>query len=177
MANLDNIQTAWKASLILGASMGIPLLLRWFWWRMNSWGEICAIIMSIIMTPILLIAFPEISEALRLLVMAGFSVVACLFGVFVFGPEDEKVLSSFYEKVKPMGFWGKFSPEKNHIKLRNALLAVVFCAISIFSLLVGLGSILINSPAPNWINAQLWAILNILIGVCAIPLWYCFGFK
>jgi hypothetical protein len=144
---------------------------------MNSWGEICAIIMSIIMTPILLIAFPDISEAARLLVMAGFSVVACLFGIFVFGPEDEKVLKSFYDKVKPLGFWGRFAPDNKHQKLKNAITSMLLCAFSIFSLLVGFGTLLINAPSPNWIGQGLWISLNLILGLLAIPFWYRLGFK
>ncbi len=35
MTQLSSIQAAWHASLLLGAGMGVPLVLRWFWWRMN----------------------------------------------------------------------------------------------------------------------------------------------
>jgi SSS family solute:Na+ symporter len=178
MANLDNIQTAWKASLILGASMGIPLLLRWFWWRMNSWGEICAIIVSIIMTPILLIGFPEISEALRLLLMAFVSTIACLFGIYFFGSEDESTLKSFYQKVKPLGFWGKYASEDSLCNFKNAIIAMVTCAFSLFCLLVGFGSWLVNSPAPIFENNPfIWQVFNVLIGLVLIPVWYKFGFK
>ena len=41
---LDSIQEAWKASLLLGAGVGVILVLRWVWWRMNAIGELSALI-------------------------------------------------------------------------------------------------------------------------------------
>lgn len=182
MANLDSIQTAWQASLILGASMGLPLILRWLWWRMNSWGEISAIIASIIMTPILLIGFPDLSDSVKLLLMAAVSLVSCLLGVFLVGKESDERLDDFYQRANPVGFWGPVA-ERNLSKDPNdpdpkkrfytSILAMVTCALSIFCLLVGFGSWLINSPAPTWFPyATVWIILNLVIGFALIPIWY-----
>tara|TARA_B100001971_G_scaffold84647_1_gene78223 strand:- start:333307 stop:335178 length:1872 start_codon:yes stop_codon:yes gene_type:complete len=181
MAHLNSIQKAWQASLILGASMGIPLLLRWFWWRMNSWGEIIVIIGSVIITPFLIIYFPEISEAQKLLLMASISIVLCLFGIFFFGPEDKKVLAIFYQTVKPMGVWKKVSgnTQNEDVKrLKKAILSMLLCAISLFSLLIGFGSLIAQSPGPTWFpSTSLWIILNILLGLVLIPIWYKRSFK
>jgi Na+/proline symporter len=54
MTQLSSIQTAWQASLLLGAGMGVPLVLRWLWWRMTAWGEIGAIAASSVLAPLLL---------------------------------------------------------------------------------------------------------------------------
>ena len=177
MANLENIQTAWQASLILGASMGIPLLLRWLWWRMNSWGEICAIIASVIMTPLLLFVFQDISEYLRLLIMAAVSTIACLIGVYSFGPEDESVLKSFYDKAQPLGFWGKFTTDSNRVKLKHSLIALTSCTISLFCLLLGFGSWIVDAPGPDLIPQTLWVVSCILIGLGLTPVWYQYGFR
>lgn len=177
MANLENIQTAWQASLILGASMGIPLILRWLWWRMNSWGEICAIIASIVMTPLLLFVFADISEYVRLLVMAFVSTGACLFGVFFFGPEEKSVLQKFYKKAQPLGFWGEYTTLENKKKLKRSVLALLSCAISLFSLLIGFGSWLVEAPGPEFIPQWLWIFSTVAIGIALIPVWYRFGFK
>ena len=177
MANLENIQTAWQASLILGASMGIPLILRWLWWRMNSWGEICAIIASVIMTPLLLFVFNDLSDYLRLLFMAAVSTIACLIGVFAFGPEDESILKSFYEKAKPMGFWSHYTTATDKKRFKDSLIALLACTFSLFCLLIGLGSWIIDSPAPAGLSSGVWITLNLILGIGLIPIWYNFGFK
>lgn len=181
MAHLNSIQKAWQASLILGASMGIPLLLRWFWWRMNSWGEIIVIIGSVIITPFLIIYFPDISEAQKLLLMAFISIALCLFGIFFFGPEDKRVLDKFYVTVKPVGFWKEVSGKKNNEdinKLTNSLISLLLCAMSLFALLIGLGSLIAQSPGPTWFPSRvLWISLNLLLGLGLIPIWYKRSFK
>lgn len=42
--NLDSIGGAWKLLLVTGAGTGTVLLLRWFWWRINAWSEVSAMI-------------------------------------------------------------------------------------------------------------------------------------
>jgi Na+/proline symporter len=51
MTRLDSIQTAWHASLLLGAGMGVVLVLRWIWWRLNAWGEVGALAASALLVP------------------------------------------------------------------------------------------------------------------------------
>lgn len=183
MANLDNIKTAWQASLILGASMGIPLLLRWFWWRMNSWGEVLTIIVSIFITPVLISGFPDLSEATKLLIMAAVSLVSCLAGVFLYGPEKAETIERFYLTVKPKGFWGAVAKKHNQIssdkkRFYQSIGAMLSCAASLFCLLVGLGSWLVSSPAPTWFpSSALWIGLNIVLGLGLIPVWIKLGFK
>lgn len=179
MFNLQNIQVAWQASLILGAGMGIPLILRWVWWRMNSWGEIAAIFASAVVAPILLFGFPDLHESAKLLINAIASLSACLLAVFFFGPEKKAVLQSFFDRARPYGFWPGFKGgEQGMSNLQRALSATAVCALSIFCLLVGLGSWLVGAPAPAWFgHSGLWIALNILAGLALMPLWYRLGFR
>src|SRR5437016_8372869 len=41
---LDSIAGAWKMLLVTGAGTGGVLLLRWYWWRINAWSEVSAMI-------------------------------------------------------------------------------------------------------------------------------------
>ncbi len=65
---LSSIQMAWQVSLLLGSGMGVLLVLRWIWWRINACGELACIMTSVIMAPLLLSGLPD-QEALRLLIM------------------------------------------------------------------------------------------------------------
>jgi len=52
------------------------------------------------------------------------------------------------------------------------------CALTIFSVLVGLGSWLISSPAPHWVGSKtVWIMMNLVIGIGVIPIWYKLGFS
>src|SRR4249920_895839 len=44
--NLESIGAAWKLLLVTGAGTGTVLLLRWFWWRVNAWSEVTAMIVA-----------------------------------------------------------------------------------------------------------------------------------
>ena len=78
MTQLSSIQMAWQASLLLGAGLGVLLVLRWLWWRITAWGEVAALASSTVLAPILIAVFPAKHEALRLLIMA---VVATTAGI------------------------------------------------------------------------------------------------
>lgn len=174
---LQSIQQTWQISLLLGAGAGIVLILRWLWWRMTAWGEISAIITSLILAPILV--FNVEDQAVRLLLIAGVSTLVSLLVVF-FGPsEDKELLKTFYLRVKPPGFWKQVAEwtgkdalaDKKHFY--KELKGCVICALSLFSMLVGLGSWLVKSPPPIWFPwSGAWSVLLIVIGLSLIPVWW-----
>ena len=41
---LETIRQAWKFMLESGAGVGLVLMLRWYWWRVNAWSEITALV-------------------------------------------------------------------------------------------------------------------------------------
>jgi Na+/proline symporter len=58
-SQLSSVEQAWKFLLALGAGTGLVLILRWYWWRINAWSEISAMIASFIVS---LIAFKTIPQ-------------------------------------------------------------------------------------------------------------------
>ena len=58
--NMQSISKAWEFIFSMGAGIGLVLILRWFWWRINAWTEISALFTSIIITIIFeLIAYRQ----------------------------------------------------------------------------------------------------------------------
>ena len=184
MTQLTSINDAWQMSLLLGAGMGVVQIVRWLWWRMNAWAEIAAILVSLIAAPILLVAVDDQHHALRLLIMAVVSTTAALVAIWVAGPEDRSLLIAFYKKVKPVGFWGPIAKETDvgnddgARRLWRSMWAMITCGLSVFCLLVGIGTWLTGSPAPFWFPWQmLWVSVLIFSGLALCPLWYWLGFK
>lgn len=188
MSQLTSIQTAWQASLLLGSGMGLVLVLRWLWWRINAWGELGCIAASLVLTPVLLTVIEQDTsrlgdDAIRLLLMAlGATIVGILVSLIT-GPEDFDHLRAFYRRTRPPGFWGPVAqaegedPRQGARRLGWALLAVVTASFSIFCLLVGIGSWICGSPAPTWFPWRgLWLITNIVLGLSLVPLWIRLGF-
>ena len=184
MTQLTSINEAWQLSLLLGAGMGVVLVLRWLWWRMNAWAEIAAILVSFFIAPILLLYVDDQHHALRLLIMAVASTMAAMVAIQVAGPEERSLLVAFYKKVKPVGFWGPIAKEagmggdEGPRRLWRSLGAMMTCGLSVFCLLVGIGTWLTGSPPPFWFPWQtLWMIVLIFLGLALCPLWYRLGFK
>jgi Na+/proline symporter len=182
MTQLTSINQAWQISLLLGAGMGVVLLLRWVWWRMNAWAEIAAILVSMVLAPVLMLTLDD--PALRLLIVAAASTLAALAAIVLAGPEDEARLAAFYMRVRPAGFWGPIADGlgmargESPRRLWRALAATGLSALSLFCLLVGLGSLLVGSPAPRWFGwHEGWIVLLLVVGVALIPLWYRLGFR
>lgn len=176
---LTSIQEAWQISLLLGAGVGIVLVLRWLWWRINAWSEIAALLGSAVASPVAF--FYMDSQMERLLTVAIVSTALALLATYFFGPEPKEVLEEFYTKAKPPGFWGPFATNTEPDPKRyfyRMLAAGLTCAFSIFSLLVGIGTLLVGSPSPIWFPfAAAWPYFVIGIGALLIPLWVWLGFK
>lgn len=182
MTKLSSINQAWQASLLLGAGMGPILIMRWLWWRVNAWSEIAAILISAVAAVPLMLNVED--QALRLLIMAALSLTASLAAIFIFGPEDKKHLHGFYKLVRPKGFWHKIAMEcGDHVhngrkRLLISLGAMFTAGISIFCLLIGIGSALIGSPPPAIVpHSGLWISLNIAVGLLLCPVWFKLGFQ
>ena len=184
MTQLTSINAAWQTSLLLGAGMGVVLILRWLWWRMNAWAEIAAILASIVAAPLLMVTVDDGRHALRLLLVAAFATAAALVAIRVAGPEDRDRLAAFYRKVRPVGFWGPIADgagaaaDDGPRRLGRALAATGSCALSVFCLLVGVGSWLAGSPAPAWFPFEAaWRGGLIAAGVALVPLWCRLGYR
>ncbi|HBB65881.1 MAG: hypothetical protein A2X28_07840 [Elusimicrobia bacterium GWA2_56_46] len=182
MTQLSSINQAWQASLLLGAGMGPMLIMRWLWWRVSAWAEIAAIAVSGIAALPLLLWVDD--QALRLLIMAALSLTGSLSAIAFFGPEDKKQLVTFYQKVRPKGFWKSIAHEAGDSAYNGprdllvSLGAVLAAGISVFCILIGLGSIVVESPPPAicpW--PSVWIGGNLLLGIALCPVWFKLGFR
>lgn len=181
---LSSIQTAWRASLLLGAGMGVMLVLRWIWWRINAWGELATILASTLLAPVLLHVFTDEQDALRLLLMALAATATGVVTSLLTGPEDRARLVAFYRRAHPPGFWGPVAEAAGEARahgprrLARAALAAVTAALSVFCLLTGIGAWLVGSPPPHWIASRtLWIASLLVAGVTLVPVWVRLGFR
>jgi solute:Na+ symporter, SSS family len=103
---LDTAKDAFDIILQIGAGTGLLYLVRWFWWRVNAWCEVVAMISSFGVSVMLLVLAKngvEISTHRALLVTIAVTTV-CWVATAWLGPEtDRRVLIAFYEKVRPAG--------------------------------------------------------------------------
>ncbi len=157
MSFLSSVEQGWKILIGLGAGTGLVFILRWYWWRVNAWSEISAMIASFVTSLILarygynLDDLSQPAYAITMLITVGVTTVVWLTVTFATQPESEATLDRFYRRVRPggpgwrpvaarLGFAGDTIPG-GALSWVNwvAGLATVYCA------LVGLGSLLTGS--------------------------------
>ncbi len=95
------VDEAWKFLAALGAGTGAVFMLRWFWWRVNAWSEISAMIASLIYF-IIVSRYVESNEH-RLAIVAALTIPTWLLVTFLTKPEKDGTLDGFYEKIWPGG--------------------------------------------------------------------------
>jgi Na+/proline symporter len=121
---LDTAQGSFNIILQIGGGTGLLYLLRWFWWRVNAWCEIVAMIMSFLVSLVLLILTRngvEIGTAQGLIIVIAVTTVCWIATAFVGPQTDPEVLANFYRKIHPFGPGWK--PVAAQVKLTPAEIA------------------------------------------------------
>jgi len=103
---MGSIAGAWKLLIVTGAGTGTVLILRWYWWRINAWSEVSAMIVAFAVSLTLQLAFHLDSDdpygfAYIMLITVGITTVAWLATTFLTAPEPMEKLIEFYRRVHP----------------------------------------------------------------------------
>ena len=101
---ISTIEQAWKWIAMLGASLGLPTLLRWLWWRVNAMGEITAMLSGMLAGTLLALR-TDLPYEIRLLWIAAASASGLVVGMFAGPRTDPECLHRFVAQVRPLGRW------------------------------------------------------------------------
>jgi SSS family solute:Na+ symporter len=106
---MTSIGDAWKYLFNLTAGVGLVMILRWYWWRVNAWSEIAALAASALISNALLLlsVFPASdpnAQAETLLVTVPITTFVWLLVTFLTRAEPEEKLVEFYRRVRPSPF-------------------------------------------------------------------------
>ena len=165
---LENALQAFQILLQIGAGTGLIFLLRWFWWRINAYSEISAMIGSFLIAVYFEFYCPkDLLESYEKLLIGVFgSTLIWLITTFLTRPTDRKVLESFYQRIRPYRHWG-WNRIANEITLdekeRNAsnlpieiFMSFIAC-ILVYSCLFATGYLLYQ-----WYNLAIIALMVLL---------------
>lgn len=97
----DRISDAWRFILACSGGIGLVLILRWYWWRINAWSEISAMLAPYVVYPIL--RYHGVSFEVTLMIIVAWSTLVWLVVTYLTRPTDRKTLIAFYKKVHPGG--------------------------------------------------------------------------
>lgn len=103
----QSITETFRFVIQLGVGMGAVLILRWFWWRVNAWAEITALLGGVLIAVIieLVPAFRALEFGVRQMVSAAIVTGLWVSVMFLTPPERPETLARFYERARPGGAW------------------------------------------------------------------------
>jgi len=163
-AQLASIRSGWQVVLQVGAGTGSVYMLRWYWWRINAWSEISAMVTALVLT--LALHSQALAQAVagRTTIFTGSDTVLFAKDVLtttlvttivwiavtvLTRSEPESILLSFYRKVRPdVTGWSTIAalaPEipRTHDIGRNLWCWILGCAM-VYSALFGVGKLLMR---------------------------------
>src|SRR5256712_10741292 len=103
---MGSIAGAWKLLIVTGAGTGTVLLLRWYWWRINAWSEVSAMIAAFAVSVLLqtvagLDSDRPLHFAWIMLITVAITTGVWLAVTFLTRPEPEGTLVAFYRRTRP----------------------------------------------------------------------------
>ncbi|KZS38583.1 sodium:solute symporter [Aquimarina aggregata] len=103
-ASSINTLTLWLTSALYGGYAAANML-KWIWWRFNSYGYFGGMLAGLIAATIVPTLFTDTSDIYLFPLILVISFLGCILGVYLGKPDDIKVLKNFYKTTKPWGFW------------------------------------------------------------------------
>ncbi len=145
---LTTIKGAWEFIINASAGMGAVLILRWFWWRINAWSEIAAMVAPLVIYPVSVKCF-GLEPPLTLYPTVLGTTVIWLMVTFLTRPADEKTLARFYRIIHPGGpgwkiFRKKFPQIQPDTRYGKQFINWICGIISIYAVMNGTGSIIFH---------------------------------
>ncbi len=160
---LENVRQAWEFALESGAGIGLVLILRWYWWRVNAVSEIAALLAAaagcVGMRLWMAVEFPQ-----TLLYLVPWTTAWWLAATWLTPPEPLPHLVAFYRRVRPGGpGWGPVAERAGGAapeRLRPGLLRWAAGSVLVYATLFAAGAALFGSAGRMW----LWGGLAVAAG-------------
>jgi Na+/proline symporter len=180
---LSNALQAFTILLQIGAGTGLLFILRWFWWRINPYSELTAMVVSFLVAVYFQLIQPltglaPMSAALQLVTGVIITTIAWILVTLFTQPSDIKTLVRFYNLVEPGGPGWKQMLEQAQTQgekitagqakwdVPGGIIAMVMGCFSIYGLLFAAGYWLYGNLVP--------AIILTIIGLAASVLLFRF---
>jgi SSS family solute:Na+ symporter len=165
---MGSIGGAWKLLIVTGAGTGGVLLLRWYWWRINAWSEVSAMISAFVVSLTLQLALGYDTDqpkqfALVMITTVAITTIVWLAVTYLTAPEPQEKLVSFYRRTRPSrGGWGPIAAIAPEVKassggLANLLDWIAGCTL-VYGVLFGVGKLLLGDTTRGLLLLALAAV-------------------
>ncbi|MGB3544207.1 sodium:solute symporter family protein [Rubrivirga sp.] len=170
---LTSVSGAWGLLLSASAGMGLVLILRWYWWRINAWAELTATVVPLLLVALQLIGLdvPFLTSEFptNLFGIAAITTVCWVIAMFVTAPTSRATLDTFYQRVRPGGpGWRPVAERNPDVQPDTGLgrLAVqwVMGVVGVYAALFGIGWLVLGEPLQGALTlAGAIAVIAILV--------------
>ncbi len=174
---LSNAVQAFNILLQIGAGTGLLFILRWFWWRINPYSELVAMIASFLVALYMEFRAPDsLADWHKLVIGVGVTTVCWLVATVLTPSDDPATLRSFYKLTRPGGpGWRKViedarrdgeeitGPERGRSNLPRGILCMVVGCTAIYSALFGTGYWLYGQATPAIIFTGIFVVSGLLL--------------
>ena len=173
---LTNASQAFELLLMIGAGTGLIYILRWFWWRINAYTEIIAMITSLIIAYYFNFLNDSFVVWIEIVVGAALTTIIWIIATFITPPEDEKTLMRFVDIVNPGGpGWKKFEQKKTieRWSVPKGILSMLLGSIAVYGILLGTGSFIYG----NYLIATSLMAISLICIYLLLNTWFHNAFK
>ena len=142
---LTSAGQAFTLLLMIGAGTGLIHILRWFWWRINAYTEIVAMISSIIIAGYFNFGESSLEGWQKIVIGAFLTTIVWVVATYFTPPDDEETLRNFVKKVNPGGpGWVKYSDDISDKPwpVPKGILSMVLGCVAVYGFLLGVGQLI-----------------------------------
>jgi Na+/proline symporter len=142
---LTSAGQAFTLLLMIGSGTGLIYILRWFWWRINAYTEIVAMVSSLFIALYFNFINTDIESWKKLIIGTILTTIVWMVATFITPADDEETLRNFVKIVNPGGpGWKKFQDAENNEvwSVPKGIIAVILGCITIYGVLIGVGQII-----------------------------------
>jgi Na+/proline symporter len=177
---LNNSLQAFGIILQIGAGTGLIFILRWFWYRVNVYSELTAMIVSFIVALAFEFIIPNnFSVEEKLIIGVTITTISWLIVTMITPPSNMETLQNFYKKIQPGGPGWKKVIEKSKLQgititgkkekwdVPSGILCMLFGSISVYSILFGIGYILYSQTTTGII----FLAISVLSVIALMKFW------
>jgi len=171
-AHISSIQSAWQLLLGMGAGTGGVLMLRWYWWRVNAWSEISAMIAAFVVSVSLQsVAFSgnnSVVFAKTALITTAATTIVWLATTLLTRPESDERLLKFYRRVQPTAHGWKhiaaLAPDIKPVRDfgANTFDWIMGCTL-VYCCMFGIGELVLQAWIAGFVLLTIAAIAGYLI--------------
>jgi len=142
---LTSAGQAFTLLLMIGAGTGMIYILRWFWWRINAYTEIVAMVSSLCIAFYFNFFDQSFAGWEKIVIGAILTTVVWILATYFTPPDNDETLQNFVKKVNPGGpGWSKYSQgvSSEPWPVPNGILCMILGCTAVYSVLLGVGQLI-----------------------------------